>query len=111
MEYKSGNTTIATGTTDFPILETLFGANWQSSLDGRGQNFLVRFNKDISFKLYSTANDVIRSLNTAGVQCEMQFQDLFDPENAAWPINEIYITNASGATCDVDVLIMPNRLK
>lgn len=111
MKYKSGNTTIATGTTDLPILETLFGANWSADLDGKGANFLVRYDKDISFKLYTTGHDVIRSRNTAGVQSEMQFQDLFDPENAAWPINEIYITNASGATCNVDVLIMPNRFK
>ncbi len=111
MKYRSGNTTVATGTTDLPILETLFGVNWQSTLDGKSANYIVRFDKNISFKLYSTSHDVIRSLNTANGSSEMSFQDLYDSENEAWVINEIYITNASGATCNVDVLIMPDRLK
>lgn len=110
-KYHSGNTTVADGTTDLPILETIFGAGWASELDGKGSNFIIRFNKNISFKLYSTSNDTIRSLNTSNLPSEMSFQDLYESENEAWPINEIYITNASGSACTVDVLIMPNRLK
>lgn len=111
MKYRSGDTTIATGTTDLPILETLFGANWQSSFEGKPASFVIRFDKNISFKLYDTTGDSIRSLNSSSVLSQMIFQNLFDPANEVWPINEIYITNSSGATCNVDVLVMPNRLK
>lgn len=110
-KYRSNTTTIPDGTTNAPILSTLFGSNWRDDIAGRASVFLIRYNANISFRLYTDTNDEIRSLNAQNVPSSIQFEDLFNPLNQIWPIDEIYVTNNSGITCTIDVLVMPNRLK
>lgn len=109
--YRSGTVSIPNSSTDFPILETIFLAGWLNTLLGAPTNIVLRYDRNISWRLGAIGNDLIESLNTNNVKQVLALQDIQTWWTDTLKIPEIYITNSSGGACNCYVEIYGNRFK
>ena len=109
--YKSGSVSVPDASTDFPLLETIFGANWVSTLQGAPSSIIYQFKRDISYKLISVNYDSIASLNTSNSPSVVRFNDMQTWITDTVKATEIYITNNSGFADTIYVTIFGNRFK
>jgi len=109
--YRSGIAAVPDNSTDLPLFETAFGADWVSTLKGAPSSLIIQFGRDISYKLISTSNDTIDSLNTFNTSNVLRFNDMQTWITDTVRIPEIYVTNNSGGADSIQVTIFANRFK
>lgn len=122
--YIAGTTTIATATTDYPILENIFAADiisegvtdWMGLLVGVANSFILTYNKQITVKFgYRNAKnelvvgDAMVWRNPTPTTLQATLSNLQSRENHTLKIEEIYVSNASGSDVTVDVQIYANN--
>ena len=109
--YKSGSVSVPDASTDFALLAAIFGAGWLDTLQGAPSSIIIQFGRDISYRLISTSNDSIASLNTSNSPSILRFNDMQTGMTDTANIDEIYVTNASGVADTIYVTIFANRFK
>ena len=109
--YIAGTTTVADGETDEEVLTKIFGADFLSNLKGAPSNIVFRYDRNISYRLADITNDPIASLNLANSLSGTVFNDIQTWWTDTLKVPTIYVTNASGATCNIYVEIYANRFK
>ena len=122
--YIAGTVTIATGTTDSPVLENIFAAdiitedvtNWQGLLVGVANNFILTYNKQITVKLgYRNSKgdlvvgDAMVWRNPTPTTLQAKLENIQSRENHTLKIEEIYVSNAAGSDVVIDVQIYANN--
>ena len=107
--YRAGTYTIINGQSDIPLLQSIFGDKLPGIL-GFNQKMVdltIGFNTDITIKLNSGYNDNFLLRNASGATAYINFADLYG--SAPIDISEIYISNSSGSSAVLDVLILAHN--
>lgn len=125
--YIAGTITVANGEADYPVLENIFAAavaaasdpsvtTWRDLLVGVSNVFLFTFDKQITVKYGQkneqgtvVAGDAAVWRNPVPSTTYRTFNELQSRENHTFNIDELYVTNASGSNCIIDVEIIANN--
>jgi len=121
--YLAGTATIATGTSDSPVLETIFAsqvlaegvASWRDLIVGVSNVFVFTFDKQISVKYGQVIDgemvigDEAVWRNPVPSTTYRTFNDIQSRENHTFRIDELYVSNASGSNVVIDVEIFANN--
>lgn len=128
-KYIAGTITVATGEVDYPVLENIFAAavaaaavtnpaitSWRDLLVGVSNVFVITFDKQITVKYGQkneqgtvVAGDAAVWRNPVPSTTYRTFNELQSRENHTFNIDELYVTNASGSNCVIDVEIIANN--
>lgn len=123
-KYIAGTATVPTGSTDYPLLETIFAAavlaagvdTWRDLIVGVSNVMVFTFDKQITVKYGQKNADNVVVPGDAAVwrnpvpsTTYRTFNEMQSRENHTFNIYELYVTNASGSDCVIDVEIIANN--